>query len=58
MIKLIAAFVAALALYAALFAFVPISHATAIVLPWLDQLGEFSFGGVSSITVFAIIMGK
>lgn len=58
MIKFLIALAAGVGLYALLFLFLPISQTTAIILPWLDELGEFSFCGVGSVGVFAAIMGK
>ena len=58
MTKFLIALAAAVGLYVLLFTFLPISQATAIILPWLDELGQFSFGAVGSVGVFAAIMGK
>jgi uncharacterized membrane protein YdbT with pleckstrin-like domain len=58
MTKFLIALAAGIGLYVLLFTLLPITQATAIILPWLEDLGEFSFGAVSSVGVFAIIMGK
>ena len=58
MTKFVLALVAAIGLYVLLFTFLPITQSTAMILPWLDELGQFSFCGISGVGLFAVIMGK
>jgi hypothetical protein len=56
--KLALALVVAVFFYLGLTSFFPISNATAVILPWLENWGGISFVELGTLGLFAALMGR